>query len=279
MWQPSDCLRTASKKFPARRFCTLTACRTCAPFAIRYFASMAVACLFLVPTCFAQNPQPLPQQQPAQVQQPAPATPSQQTITVPSGTTVALALENPIQTKLAKHGDAIRAATLFPVTVGTEVAIPAGTYVEGTLDKVIKNGLGGHPELKVHFTRMLFSNGYDVPLEGAVSTASAEHADRDPSALSAVGSQTIPANALAFQQPPPPPQLTPPPAPGPSKGLVIGISVGVAVATAVGAILWSRHRRGDVLLDAGWQFQMVLQHPLTLDEQKVAAALAASDAQ
>ena len=55
------------------------------------------------------------------------------TITVPAGTVVPLTLVSPIKSKSTKVGDAVRAVVAFPVTVGAQIAIPAGTYVEGVV--------------------------------------------------------------------------------------------------------------------------------------------------
>jgi hypothetical protein len=46
--------------------------------------------------------------------------------------------------------------------------------------------------------------------------------------------------------------------------------------------LLNRHGGAEtsgIIFDTGWQFQMVLQSPLTLDETSVAAAVASSSAQ
>jgi hypothetical protein len=52
------------------------------------------------------------------------------------------------------------------VTVGKQLAIPVGTYVEGVLDKVTKGGRSG-PSLKMHFTRLDYVNGYSVDIDDA----------------------------------------------------------------------------------------------------------------
>jgi len=59
--------------------------------------------------------------------------------------------------------------TQYPVIVGTEIAIPAATYVEGVIDKVTKRDSGSPaPGLQMHFTRLSFTNGYEVRLDGAI---------------------------------------------------------------------------------------------------------------
>jgi len=223
---------------------------------------------------WAQEPSPIPQASEPQSQEQTPA--QKQTITVPAGTRVSLTLTNPIRSRATRKGDAIRAVTSFPVTVGTQVAIPAGTYLEGVIDKVTKSGPSGHGGLQVHFTRMVFSNGYNVAMDGATAQARAANPDMDRPAASALGAQSAVSGAMAFQQPTQPP---PPPKLGPSIGLVTGISLGVTAAATVGFILLGRHRAGDVIFDAGYQFDMVLENPVILDADSVAAALNGTNAQ
>ncbi|HEY1808815.1 MAG TPA: hypothetical protein VGG42_09650, partial [Acidobacteriaceae bacterium] len=93
-----------------------------------------------------------------------------QSLVVPAGTGIALTLVTPIQSKTTKVGDTVRAVVAFPVTVGAQVAIPAGTYVEGMVNTVSAHG----PSVTIHFTRMLFANGYSVPLDAMNTQAAVE---------------------------------------------------------------------------------------------------------
>ena len=87
------------------------------------------------------------------------------------------------------------------------------------------------------------------------------------------------ASAFPQQQPPLPPPLPPLPKLGPSAGEVAGIGIGIAAATAIGFIVLNRHSADNIVLDAGYQFEMVIGSPLVLDAGHVAAAIAASNAQ
>lgn len=84
------------------------------------------------------------------------------------------------------------------------------------------------------------------------------------------------ATPAAFPAPLPqqqPPQLQPPP----PLHSHIGLAIGIGVATTAGfilALVLAGHRRGainGVVFDDGWQFQMVLQNPLTLDLSRISA--------
>jgi type IV secretion system protein VirB10 len=203
---------------------------------------------------------------------PAPA----QTIVVPEGTRIPATLSSSITTKSARRGTAVRAVTAFPVTVGTQVAIPIGTYMEGVIDKVTR-GSSDISSLHIHFTRMVYANGYTVDIDGINTDAKAMRPqfDRGSNSLepAAFASESAPHLVLVAQQSPEPPPL---PHPGPSMGTAIGIGVGLTAAGIIGAILAVHHSRASngVLFDAGTQFEMVLQSPLTLNAASVAAAIA-----
>ena len=90
-------------------------------------------------------------------------------ITVPAGTQVPLRLAQGISTKSAKVGDAVYAETVFPVTANDRIIIPAGTYIQGRITDIKRPGrVKGRAEFLMHFTTMIFHNGYTVMLPGAV---------------------------------------------------------------------------------------------------------------
>jgi hypothetical protein len=110
---------------------------------------------------------------PAQPNNPPPATVQQtlpltgQTINVPPGTRVQMVLTTPINTHSTHVGDAVRAQSSFPVTIGTQTAIPAGTYAEGQITAVHRPNSSNRPAFEMRFTRLIFANGYAVNLSGA----------------------------------------------------------------------------------------------------------------
>jgi len=131
--------------------------------------------------CFAQEALPIsaaqavpiqaPPAQTEQTQSQMPADVQPQTITIPPGTIIPVTLTSVIKLKSTHRGDVVRAVTAFPVTVGTQVAIPAGTFVEGTFDKFpSRNDIGQVPPL-VHFNRIVFSNGYTVNITAEMTQA------------------------------------------------------------------------------------------------------------
>jgi len=228
--------------------------------------------------CLAQEMAPGPRQWLTEPQQQAPAmqpetAPTDRTITVPAGTRVELALANPIRTRNAHVGDIVHAVTNFPVTVDQDMAIPQGTYVEGRIARVGKRGSTLFDGLQIEFKQLFFSNGYVVALDGSVAEARAIAPVTKPSG--ATGAPGIIASSL--QQGPAP---TPPPLPqvGPPKGPIIAASLGGMAAVIVTGILFRRHHLHEEPrdFDTGFQFEMVLKTPLTLDRAHVAAALNSS---
>lgn len=203
---------------------------------------------------------------------PAPAqTPKaddKQVVTIPAGTRIPLTLANPIKPKAARRGDSVRAVTAFPVAVDAQVAIPAGVYVEGVIDKLLKKDRWGHPGFEVHFTRMVFPNGYVLQLEAESEQARAGEPSESESADSQEvsnehGDGPSAEDAFQFPQQPPPPTL--PPLPKPNYGPAIGLGVGGAAAAVAILIIATHHRYDYFRYEVGWQFDMVLQSPLKVD--------------
>jgi hypothetical protein len=271
--------------------------------------TLALVGILAASTCWAQEPASNPEPPPAQVvATQAPAASQSQTLTIPVRTRIPVALANPISSK-SRRGDSVRAITGFPVTAGTQLAIPAGTYVEGVIDKVTRGGRSG-PSLQMHFTRILFPNGYSVAVDGTNAQANARTPDSNSAERAAFASENQSGSqpserrssftsenesgpnyagtefaseaesnsGLGAQQQPTLPPLK---QVGPNIGTVVGITLGATVALVVTLVVLGRHHGGTtaVLFDTGWQFELVLQSPLSLDAASVAAASAAPSAQ
>jgi hypothetical protein len=214
------------------------------------------------------------------------------TIQVPAGTKIPLSLLNQVMSLSSKPGAAIRAVVAFPVTVGNQLAIPAGTFVDGQLvsarpagSRPPKGSTG--PALQIHFTRLVYANGYTVQLD-------AQHASLTmPAAASGVEVAAVedepllpvtrgprdhgPGDGTAYLEgqfpiEPTPPAPTLPQHPGPNPVVITLAAVGGFAVLLIGALLLARHsvnHTDAVLYDAGWQFSMSLTTPLTLDTTQV----------
>lgn len=237
--------------------------------------------------CLAQEIPPAPQQSPADPQQTGPRqqVPAAQpdtpqpdpTITVPEGTRMQLALANPISRRNAHVGDSVRAVTTFPVTVGQDLAIPQGAFFEGRIARVGKHGSTRFDGLVIEFKQVIFSNGYNAALDGSVVDAQSIAPATDPSR--STGAPGLIGNSFQQQPTPTPP---PPPQVGPPQGPIIGAVIGGTVAVVVAAIFFG-HRHSAYFdqgrdFDTGFQFEIVLKAPLTLERARVAATLSAAGA-
>jgi hypothetical protein len=201
---------------------------------------------------------------------PVPPPTAPKTYTVPVGTKVLLQLRSGINTKSAKPGDGVYLASTFPVVVGNRVMIPAGVYVQGVVDRVVRAGrVKGQSQLDMHFTSIIFPNGTVVEIPGIVNSlpgASKQTVKDD-------GEGTIQQSADKGRNAGKTAEIAIPTggtvgsigglADGhPLAGGIVGIGAGVA---AVGLV--SLFTRGaDVNIASGTQVEMALQRPLILED-------------
>jgi hypothetical protein len=138
---------------------------------VRRFESILLsAFLFIGPACSLAGPA----QAQSATAQPSAADAST-SITLSAGTKVELLASRPVWAATAKAGDVFYAQTSFPVIAGTQIAIPAGTYVEGTTESVTRpTRRTSRAEIEVLFTKIIFANGYVVLLPGDPSAPAAQ---------------------------------------------------------------------------------------------------------
>ena len=238
---------------------------------------VAVAILLVVPCLlFAQQQPEQPQQaQPAQAPQ-AQTSPLNRggdvasIISLPSGTKVLMVLKNSISTRNAKPGDGVYLETTFPVVAEGHVVIPAGTYVQGVVDKVRRSGrVKGRAEVLLHFTSLIYPNGYMVTLPGALESTDSNDRQTvadDEGTVQAPGTKAKDAGTVG-------------------KGGAYGTAIGAATsggwkgagigglagaAAGLGAVLLTRGE--EVRIDSGTSVEMVLQRPVRIDLDRVQAA-------
>ncbi len=203
---------------------------------------------------------------------PDPAAPSVEaekpTLIIPAGTRVPLSLKQAISTKTAKDGDPVYAETAFPFVMNERVVIPAGTYIQGKIERVQRGGhVKGRAEVLIHFTSMIYPNGYTVMLGGSVeNTPGAEKtsmkdsegtirqdSDAGKKAETAAGTATTGAVIGAVTNG--------------LKGAGIGAGIGGAAGLAVGML----SRGSDVRLEPGTSIEMEIQRAVTVDASRVAS--------
>jgi hypothetical protein len=216
------------------------------------------------------------------------------TITVPGGTSIALVLTHPIQSRYIHRGDDIYAQVISPISSGNQVVIPAGILVQGKVDKLGRNGSRG--ELYLQSMSITYPDGYVAAVSGPIVLESNEgYALKDPGRGRLVGAFALPAagagigaligHSVANTQSTtitstlPPGCIGPPPgcltssvtAPGSSGKSTVGAAVGGAIGMATSlALLFSSH---NFFLDVGSPVEVVLPNPLILEQDQVTDAI------
>ena len=189
-------------------------------------------------------------------------------LTIPAGTRVPLTLKQAISTKTARDGDPVYAETSFPFVVNERVVIPAGTYIQGKIERVQRGGhVKGRAEVLIHFTSMIYPNGYTVMLGGSVENTPGtektsmkdsegtirQDSDAGKKAKEAAGTATTGAVIGAITNG--------------LKGAGIGAGIGGVTGLAIGML----SRGADVRLEPGTSIEMEIQREVTLDASRVSA--------
>jgi hypothetical protein len=98
-------------------------------------------------------------------------------LVIPAGNTVPLALTQPVLANSAAVGGPIFAETVFPLAVNGQMAIPAGTYVQGQIESMSRPGIfSPHAQFQIRFTRLIFANGYTFQFSAMQNLTGAQSA-------------------------------------------------------------------------------------------------------
>jgi type IV secretion system protein VirB10 len=200
---------------------------------------------------------------------------AKKTYTVPAGTKVLLQLRSSVNTKSAKPGDGVYLASAFPVVVGNRVMIPAGVYVQGMVDRVERAGrVKGKAQLDMHFTSIIFPNGSVVEIPGIVDSVPGAKKqtvkDDGEGTIEQDGDKTRNMGKVAEVSIPT----------GATVGAIGGLGsghplggglAGVGAGLAAAGLVSLFTRGADVNIESGTQVEMVLQRPLILQEENLAA--------
>jgi type IV secretion system protein VirB10 len=188
--------------------------------------------------------------------------------TIPAGTKVPLALKQGISTKSARPGDPVYAQTNFPIAINGRMLIPAGTYVQGAISRVQRGGrLKGRAEILMHFTSLIYPNGYTVLLPGSVDNlpgADHEKMKGQEGTIQEEGQTGKKVETIASSA---------------GTGAVVGglsrggkgAAVGVGVGGVAGMAIALLTRGNDVRLEPGTGIDMIIQREVPLDEARIHA--------
>jgi hypothetical protein len=192
-------------------------------------------------------------------------------LVIPSGTKVPVLLQHAITTKSAKEGDPVYAQTAFPVVANEHILIPAGTYVQGRISRVQRAGhIKGRAEMLLHFTTLIYPNGYTVLMPGAIDSVpgtdntkmkdpegTIQHESqkgKDAEKVATAAGKGAGGGALA-------------------GGLISRSSGGALAGAGAGAVLGTAlalfARGDDVRLERGDTVEMIIQRDVPLDSARI----------
>jgi hypothetical protein len=200
-----------------------------------------------------RDPTPAPAPRPRAAEPtPAPAPrPTTRTVTstAPSGTSIALTLNETLSTERNRVGDSFT-ATVQSDIIGDngEVVVPAGATVRGRLTQVDKSGRVGETGIiKVAFESVSFG-GKSYPLDATVVRANPERHNRQTTAQTAtkIGAGAAAGAILG--------RVIGKNTKGAIKGAVIGAAAGTAIAMGTADV--------DVVLPAGSEMVVKLDAPI-----------------
>jgi hypothetical protein len=234
------------------RFALLATC-------VLVFVSVAAGQQDAGPQTSAPTPEPRPQLIPA-------AAPSSgKSILVPSGTRVAVVLENGISTRNAKVGDSVYLRTSFPITQNNQIIIPVGSYLRGELLDTRRPGrIKGRGEFRMKLNTLILPNGYTVNLNAAPRSADSggkETMDSEGKVTSG-GSKAKDVGTVATTT-----------ATGAGIGAIAagakgaGIGAGVGGLAGLAAVLLTRGPEAE--LPRGSTLDVVLEHDLQLEASQI----------
>ena len=232
---------------------------------MRYFASWLAAVLVVAVASLAQDQPQLESRAPVPQHQESNVDPSLE-YSVPSGTKIPLRLMQGITSKTAKEGDPVYAQTAFPVTQNNRIVIPAGSYVQGVVRRVVRPGrVKGRAELQMSFTSMIFPNGYTVLLPATVQgVPGSQNVDTKGSegTIQGQGSKGKDAATIAKTT-----------AAGAGIGAISGSGKGAGIGSAAGGALGLATvlltRGPEIQLDPGSSIEMILERDLSLEGTKL----------
>ena len=190
---------------------------------------------------------------------------------------LALVLTHPIDSKVTHRGDSVFAQITDPVLVDNQVVIPAGTFVQGKVEKLARQG--NRAELWIESFSLAFPDGYVVTVIGPVQIKGGEGTARsNPSTGAKTGAllapfvgaglgtavgaavhttQTSSLGGMTITSSTP-------------KGMAIGRITGLAAGAVVSLVLLARSHQ--FYIDEGAPVEMALPHPVTLARRPVADA-------
>jgi len=184
---------------------------------------------------------------------------------VKGGTRIPLILVNSVSTKTSQVGDRVYLQTSFPISAGSRIVVPEGSYVTGTITQVKRPGrVKGRGEIYVRFDTLMLRNGVTRDFRGTVSAVDGAGNEtlqgkegkvegeatkgRDAGTVGSTGATGATIGAIA----------------GGGKGAAIG--AGVGAAAGLGAVLLTRGSEVRLLRGTALEMKLDRDLPFTAEE-------------
>lgn len=190
---------------------------------------------------------------------------------VPAGTRIPIQLRQPVSTKSAQQGDPIYAQTAFPVVIQSTMVIPAGTWVQGTVDSVKRAGrIKGVASLQFHLTQFIYASGYTVDIAAAIARVPGEtgstmkepgtvqHDSEKGKDLERVGEAASKGGQIGAL------------AGAAASPSIRGFGVGGLAGVAAGTLIAILARGTDVRFDTGTSVEIALNQAMAIEPEQVA---------
>ena len=214
---------------------------------------------------------PAPQTQPPEKAAPWPAPPAQKpappsnlpaTVQIPASTRIAVVLDTPLSTRIARQGQTVTFRTSDSLRVANQLELPPETTITGSVVEVKRPGsFGKSGVLRVVVDRINLSTGTTRDLVAHVDSADLKANGRS----SADNKRTTDLYSLIMYG-----------AEGTLLGAQIGGGKGAALGAGAGvaiAIIIAASRRGsDIYLEPGMPFLVIVDRPVELPGAEVYAA-------
>ena len=184
-------------------------------------------------------------------------------IVVRAGTRVGLSLRNPVDSKHSRDGDRIYLQTIAPIAVNNVIAIPVGSYVNGTVtESKPAHGVKSKGQLFVRFDSLTLPNGVTRDFRSRLGSADSSAqgkvdpkegkiiGERDGSGDGTVALGTVIGGSVGGIA-------------GAAAGHPLGgAGIGAAAGAAAGLATIFHGKRPEAVLPAGTTLEMVLDRDL-----------------
>ena len=182
---------------------------------------------------------------------------------IPQGAHVLLRMENSLSTRTAKEGDFVYLRTAIPIASAGEIAVPAGSYVQGVVTESKQSGrVKGRAQLAIRLETLTLASGKVYKFSPHVSSVdsgdSGQKVVGSESAIEQAGSKAQDAERIAILA-----------GSGAGIGGIAdrgwkGAGIGAGVGSAVGLATVLLTRGKEVELRQGSTLDVVFDRPVAL---------------